>query len=98
MIKKFINGNILLDNRKDFVKYNTTGENFYHDDMTMFDLYIVQVNGYLYICDMETKKFYDLPRNHTQLFFEDLEKKAIRLYPYGKKMSKSLFEDMENGY
>ena len=50
MIKKFKNGNIVLDIRDDIKKgyYEKTIEgieNFYYNDMTMEDLYINQING-----------------------------------------------------
>lgn len=101
MIKKFKNRKIVLDIREDlksgyYDKNIQSVENFYHHDMFMSDLYIELINGYQYIVDYNTQTVYDLPRNHFQLFLEDLIKKGkIVLEPYGKRMSKSLLKDLE---
>ena len=105
MIKKFKNGNIVLDIREDikngyYEKAIEGIENFYHNDMCMEDLYINQINGYLYIVDYNTGLVYDLPGGYTfKGFLEELlEKGKIKLIPYGKIMSKELLNDLENGY
>lgn len=104
MIKKFKNGKIILDIREDlksgyYEKTVQSVENFYHGEMFMNDLYINQINGYQYIVDHNTQTVYDLPRNHFVMFLEDLIKDGkIILEPYGKKMSKELLQDLENGY
>ena len=103
MIKKFKNGNIVLDIRDDIKSgyYNIEGiENFYHNDMCMEDLYINQINGYLYIVDFNTGLVYDLPGGYMfKDFLEELLNKGkIKLIPYGKIMSKELLNDLENGY
>lgn len=104
MIKKFKNGKIVLDIREDlktgYYESNIQSvEGFYHDEMTMQDLYVNQINGYQYIVDWNTQRLYDLPRNDFQLFLEDLSNgKKITLEPYGKRMSKSLLQDLENGF
>ena len=105
MIRKFKNGNIVLDVREDIKKgyYEKTIEsieNFYHHDMFMEDLYINQINGYLYIVDYNTRFVYDLPSGYTFKDFlkELLNKGKIKLIPYGKKISKDLLNDLENGY
>ena len=103
MIKKFKNGNIVLDVREDIKKgyYEKTIEgieNFYHHDMCMEDLYINQINGYLYIVDFNTRLVYDLPRGYLNFLEELLNKGKIKLIPYGKKISKELINDLENGY
>ena len=105
MIKKFKNGNIVLDVREDIKKgyYEKTIEsieNFYHHDMFMEDLYINQINGYLYIVDFNTRLVYDLPSGYTFKDFlkELLNKGKIKLIPYGKRISKELLNDLENGY
>ena len=104
MIKKFKNGNIVLDIREDII----TGyyepnirsvENFYHHSMTMEDLCINQINGYMYIVDFNKQLVYDLPENNFELFLLELiENGKIKLIPYGKRISKSLIQDLENGY
>ena len=105
MIKKFKNGNIVLDIREDikngyYEKTIESIENFYHDDMCMEDLYINQINGYLYIVDYNTGLVYDLPGGYMfKDFLEELLNKGkIKLIPYGKKISKELLNDLENGY
>ena len=105
MIKKFKNGNIVLDVRDDikngyYEKTIESIENFYHNDMCMEDLYINQINGYLYIVDYNTRLAYDLPGGYLfKDFLEELLNKGkIKLIPYGKKISKELLHDLENGY
>ena len=103
MIKKFKNGNIVLDVREDIKKgyYEKTIdgiENFYHNEMYMEDLYVNQINGYLYIVDFNKRLVYDLPRGYLNFLKELLNKGKIKLIPYGKKISKDLLNDLENGY
>ena len=105
MIKKFKNGNIVLDIRDDikngyYEKTIESLENFYYNDMIMENLYINQINGYLYIVDYNTGLVYDLPGGYMfKDFLEELLNKGkIKLIPYGKKMSKELLNDLENGY
>ena len=105
MIKKFKNRNIVLDVREDIKKgyYEKTIEsieNFYHHDMCMEDLYINQINGYLYIIDYNTRLVYDLPGGYMFKDFlkELLNKEKIKLIPYGKRISKELLNDLEKGY
>ena len=103
MIKKFKNGNIVLDIKDDiksgyYEKTIESIENFYHNDMCMEDLYINQINGYLYIVDFNKRLVYDLPRGYLNFLEELLNKGKIKLIPYGKKISKELINDLENGY
>lgn len=105
MIKKFKNGNIVLDIRDDiksgyYEKTIDSIENFYYNDMCMEDLYINQINGYLYIVDFNKRLVYDLPGGYLfKDFLEELLNKGkIKLIPYGKKISKELLNDLENGY
>ena len=103
MIRKFKNGNIVLDIREDIKKgyYEKTIdgiENFYHNEMYMEDLYVNQINGYLYIVDFNKRLVYDLPRGYLNFLKELLNKGKIKLIPYGKKISKDLLNDLENGY
>ena len=105
MIKKFKNGNIVLDVRDDikngyYEKTIESIENFYHNDMCMEDLYINQINGYLYIVDYNTGLVYDLPGGYLfKDFLEELLNKGkIKLIQYGEKISKELLHDLENGY
>lgn len=110
MIKKFKNGKIYMDIKEDLKSgYYILGnghnedmkelEKFYHDEMFMYDLSINQINGYLYIVDSNTQLVYDLPHAHFEMFLETLGKgEKIVLEPYGKRASRSLLEDLENGY
>ena len=103
MIKKFKNGNIVLDVRKDiksgyYEKTIDSIENFCHNDMCMEDLYINQINGCLYIVDFNKRLVYDLPKGYLNFLEELLNKGKIKLIPYGKKISKELLHDLENGY
>ena len=76
MIRKFKNGNIVLDIREDIKRgyFDIENiENFCHDDMCWEDLYINQINGYLYITDYNTGLVYDLPGGyHFKDFLEEL--------------------------
>ena len=103
MIKKFKNGNIVLDIREDIKKgyYEKTIdgiEKFCHNEMYMEDLYVNQINGYLYIVDFNKRLVYDLPRGYLNFLKELLNKGKIKLIPYGKRISKELINDLENGY
>ena len=95
MIKKFKNGNLVLDVREDIKKgyYENIEsiENFYHHDMCMEDLYIIDYN---------TRLVYDLPGGYMFKDFlkELLNKGKIKLIPYGKRISKELLNDLESGY
>lgn len=108
MIKKFKNGNLLLEPHN-FYDYEDgkVSENFYHHDMHMLDLYIVQINGYAYLHDTNRNMLYDL---HTMPYYNGLNSslynlldnlqayKKIKLSPLSKKESKDLLQDLENGY
>lgn len=110
MIKKFKNGKIYMDIKEDLKSgFYEVGnghekdmeelEKFYHDEMFINDLSINQINGCLYIVDFNTQLVYDLPHGHFEMFLESLGKgKKIILQPYGKRASRSLLEDLENGY
>ncbi len=107
-IKKFKNGKIKMSIQRDY-DINDDGsinENVYHDDMFMSDLSFNQINGYMYLIDQNTQNVYDL-QNHgysimmntlVQLL-DELEKiGVIYFYPLTKKESKSLLQDLENGF
>ena len=103
MIKKFKNGNIVLDIKDDirsgYYEKTIEGiENFCHNEMYMEDLYVNQINGYLYIVDFNKRLVYDLPRGYLNFLEELLNKGKIKLIPYGKRISKELINDLENGY
>ena len=104
VIKKFKNGKIKIE--LDYTNDGTTAqeiESVYHDDMFMSDLYINQINGYSYLVDFNTSLVYELGSYLMQnplkwILDELLEKSKIYFYPLTKKQSKSLIEDLDNGY
>ena len=54
---------------------------------------INRINGYNYLIDEDTQKVFE-GENIAKL----LENKAIYFYPLSKKLSKSLLQDLDNGY
>lgn len=97
MIKKFKNGKVMLQCKK-----SELNENFYHDEMFWSDLYINQINGYLYITDFNTQLVYEigsyLMQNPIKYILDTIESDGkMYLYPLSKKESKSLLQDLENG-
>lgn len=103
-IRKFKNGNIRLRVEKvDFKADGTVYSQVYHDEMFLEDLYINQINGYQYICDQNTGLVYEMGsymmQNPLRYLLEELElRKKFELKPLSKKQSKSLMQDLENGY
>jgi len=103
-IKKFKNGKIKI--ALDYMDEGTTAqeiEGVYHDDMFMSDLSLNQINGYQYLVDYNTQTVYELGSYLMQnplkyILDELLEKSKIYFYPLSKKESKSLLQDLENGY
>jgi len=98
MIKKFKNGKVMLQCKK-----SELDESFCHDEMFWSDLYINQINGYLYIIDHNTQLVYELGSYFMQdpikYILETIESEGkMYLYPLSKKESLSLLEDLENGY
>ena len=103
IIKKFKNGKILLKTEKADFKNNIIDENIYHNSMFMESLCIDQINGYNYITDFNTNRVYDLGsyllQNPLKFLLDTLtEKKKMYLLPLTKRQSKSLLQDLENGY
>lgn len=111
IVKKFKNGKIKLQLEQKYDYNNNNNEididNIYHRDMTMCDLYINQINGYQYVVDWNTYTVYPLISEgyhlscYNPLVFlrDELKKNPIfYLYPETKKESKSLLEDLDNGY
>lgn len=105
IIKKFKNHKIKLTIEKayDITPEGDIDENVYHNDMSMSDLCINQINGYQYIVDFNTSTVYDLGsylmQNPLKWLLEKLkEENTMYLYPCSRKESKSLLEDLENGY
>jgi len=105
IIKKFKNGKILVSIQKnyDIQEDKSIDENIYHDDFLMSDLYINQINGYQYLVDYNTSTVYELGsylcQNPLKGILEELqEKNKMYFFPLSKKQSKSLLEDLDNGY
>ena len=104
-IKKFKNGKIKMSVQRDY-DINDDGsinENVYHDDMFMADLSLNQINGYMYITDFNTQLVYELGsylmQNPLKFLLEEMEEKSVLyFYPLTKKESKSLLQDLENGF
>jgi hypothetical protein len=71
---------------------------------TMCDLYMVVINGYLYLHCTNTNNLYNLVREGFGLCMlpqlDDILKrdKIFRCYRLPKRTTKGLLEDMENGY
>lgn len=100
MIKKFKNGKILL---KPDTMEDIKNESFYHDEMFMADLYLNQINGYMYIVDFNRSLVYELGnyllQNPLKYILDELmEHGKMYLYPLSKNESLSLLQDLENGY
>ena len=104
-IIKFKNGKIKVEVQKNY-DINSDGsinENVYHDDMFMCDLYLNQINGYQYLVDFNTSLVYELGsylmQNPLVYILNELQENSkIYFYPLSKRESKSLIEDLENGY
>lgn len=104
-IKKFKNGKIVirLEKKYDVLTDGTISESVYHTDMFFSDLCIEQINGYQYIVDCNTQRVYELGsyllQNPLKWILDTLgEDGKMVLLPLSKRESKSLIEDLENGY
>ena len=113
MIKKFKNGNVTITSPyfspKNTINrdiYTNKIDNFYDNEITMNDLYLNQINGYMYLVDFNTgyvldfdRRYFTSDSNFLLQIDEYLEKnRSLKLYAYNKKESKSLLQDLENGY
>src|SRR5665647_967542 len=105
LIKKFENGKIKLTIQKEYDLNidGTISDSVYHDDIEGNDLYLNQINGYQYLVDFNTSLVYELgsyllqnPLNYLLDSFQT--SKSIYFYPLSRKESKSLLQDLENGY
>lgn len=109
-ITKFKNGKIKLElEPSDFDDQGNVREEVYHNDMFMYDLFIEQINGYQYIVDANTQRVYELGsylallvyllQNPLEYLLDELKEHGkMYLYPLSKRESKSLLQDLENGY
>lgn len=108
IIKKFKNGKIKMQLEKSDFDYYGDGngnlkDDLYFNEIEMSDLYINQINGYQYLVDFHTQRVYELGsylmQNPLKELLSDLEQhKTLYFYPLSKKESKSLLEDLANGY
>jgi len=109
LIKKRKNGNITIKspyyenkNSVNHALYTHNIDTFYNNEITMSDLYFNQINGYMYLTDYNTSCVYDFSNCYVNILshFDNLllTTKKLKLYPLSKKESKSLLEDLENGY
>ena len=110
-IKKFKNGNINikldLSNDSCYLENGKVDiDKFYYNELNMNDLYFNQINGGSYLVDFNTNLVYDfticeygwIPELR-HLENELIEGKGfLKLYSLGKRQSKSLLQDLENGY
>lgn len=86
-IQKFKNGNVTIYNYSDF--YDNI-DSYYHNEITMNDLYIEFFEDIAYIVDYNTQKVYNLYIDYctNPLIYIDneLQKNGkIKLYPLSKK-------------
>lgn len=108
-IKKFKNGKLAfrVDKNYSITKDGELDENYYHDGMFMNDLSLNQINGYIYLVDFNTQTVYEigsyLVQNPLKYLLDTILEhhkagKVFYLHPLSKKESKSLLQDLENGY
>ena len=94
MIKKFKNGNIVMNIKKDIKNGYYDGENienFYHDECFMCDIYFTYIHGEPYFIDINTRLAYDSPfYYYTDFITHMYKKKKLKLYPHGKRISEEI--------
>jgi hypothetical protein len=107
IVKKFKNNKLKLEIEKsDYFYFGHGGElqdTLYFEEIEGSDLYINQINGYQYLVDFNKNVVYEmgsyLLQNPLKYLLDELEeKKRIYFYPLSKKHSRSLLQDLENGY
>ena len=114
-IKKFNNGNINLKLEKnDFFNGNDGIEvdalldidALYYNELSMDDLGFNQINGYMYLLDVNTSHVYDFSQCYINILkylaMELIEgykmNTCLKLYSLSSKECKSLLQNLENGY
>ena len=107
-IKKFKNGKLAFRVDASYsIKDGELDEKYYHDGMFMEDLYLNQINGYMYLVDYNTQRVYEigsyLVQNPLKYLLDTILEhhkagKVFHLYPLTKAESEDLLEDLENGY
>ena len=97
-IKRFKNGKIKMEIKIDKRFSKPSEKEFLNiedikQSLSMDDLHFNRINGYSYLVDLISQKVYE---------GEDISKllknKKIYFYPLSKKLSKSLLQDLSNGY
>ena len=104
-IRKFKNGKIKIHlESSDILSNGEIDENVYYEHMESYEgLSICQINGYQYLVDFQKDLCYYLGSYLMQnpiMIILDVLKSDHRMYliPESKKKSKSLLQDLENGY
>ena len=101
MVKKFRNGKVKLEVKRNEYYWNPDGtlsEVFYFDEMELNNLYIVTIEGELFIVDFSTSRVYDfyngyLIHNPLKYVLDVLAfNKKLYLYPLSKRESKALLK------
>ena len=100
MVKRFKNGNIHLDARKEIKegiytskdwRTHLEGNMYYRNQMRVKGIYLWSYLNDLYVADTETKLFYKLLYNDKDIFLSDIIKKQrIILKPLPIKECKEL--------
>ena len=100
MIKRFKNGNIHLDARKEIKeglytakdwRIHTEGSMFYRNQMITKNIYLWTYENTLYVVDCESKLFYKTFSNEPKEFLSNIIKKQrIILKPASNKINKNL--------
>ncbi len=100
MVKKFKNGNIHLDAKKEIKeglytgkdwRIHTEGSMFYRNQMMVKNIYLWTYENILYVVDCEAKLFYKTFSNDPKEFLADIiRKQKIILKPISNKINKKL--------
>jgi len=110
MIKKFKNGNVTITSPyfspKNRNLYTDEIDSFYDNEIVMNDLYLNKINGYMYLVDFNKGYVLDFDQRYFTSGYNFLlqidsylkENKKLKLYACNKKESRSLLQDLENGY
>ena len=97
-IKRFKNGKIKMEIKID-KRFSKPAEKEFSNiedikqSISMDDLHFNRINGYNYLIDLINQKVFE-GEDISKL----LENKAIYFYPLSRKLSKSLLQDLSNGY
>jgi hypothetical protein len=107
MLKKFKNGNIQIKspyyqpkNSVNYALYTDNIDTFYDNEITQHDLYLNQINGYMYLTDINTQLVYDFDvryfcqdENYLVQLDDYLRNNSVlTMYSLSKKESESLLQ------